>query len=124
MKAADRGVAALAVGRLALGAASVLAPRQVVKSFGMKPEPALVYLTQVFGARAMALGSSWLLLRGEQRDLVQRIALAVDTSDTLAGLSAFRQGGVPKASAAALIAMTGGYAAVGAVRAFRDSASV
>lgn len=121
MKAVDRGVAALAVGRLALGAASILAPRQVVKSFGLKPDGALVYMTQIFGARAMALGSSWWLLRGEQRDLVARIALAVDTSDTIAGLSALRAGGVPKRSATALIALTGSYAAVGAARALRGA---
>jgi hypothetical protein len=123
MRAADRGVAALACGRLLLGAASILAPKRVVRGFGMAPNSELVYMTQVFGARAMALGAPWWLLRDGQRDVVQRLALVVDTSDTVAGLAQLREGAAPRRSAAALVALTGGYAMVGAARALRPAAA-
>lgn len=40
-------------------------------------------------------------------------ALAVDVSDTLAGLGHLRAGGVPRGAAAGAVALTGGYAGRG-----------
>lgn len=113
-------VTTLAVGRLLLGAAALAAPRRLAASFGLAGSPELDYMTRIFGARAMALGASFLGLDGPSRRLVQRLALAVDVSDTLTGLGHVRRGDVPRPAAAALVALTGAYAATGATYAARD----
>jgi hypothetical protein len=113
-------VAILAAGRLALGAAALAAPRRLVRSFGLTGSPELDYMTRIFGARAIALGSSWLGLDGASRRLVQRLALAVDLSDTAAGMGHLRRGDVPRPAAAALVGLTGAYAMVGAAYALHD----
>lgn len=113
-------VATLAAGRIVLGVLALAAPRRLARSFGLQGTAELDYMTRIFGARAIALGSSWLGLEGPSRRLVQRLALAVDLSDTVTGLGHLRRADVPRPAAAALVALTGGYAAVGARHALRD----
>jgi SnoaL-like protein len=119
---ASPGLTALAVGRLVLGSLGRAAPGATVRSFGgaASASPELDYLTRVFGARAIALGSGYLLSGGDARRLWQRIALGVDISDTIAGIGHLRRGDVPRASALALTALTGCYTAVGAASLIRD----
>lgn len=120
----DRALAGLAVGRIALGALGRFAPVSSARMFGLRTEvsPELDYMTRVFGARAFALGTGYLTSSGDARRRWQRLAFVCDVSDTLAGAAALRRGGVPRATAAGLTAMTGAYAVVGAVRIARDVA--
>jgi SnoaL-like domain len=113
---------ALAVGRLVLGALSRVSPRAAAGAFGAggATSPELDYMTRIFGARALALGTGYLVSRGEARRTWQRIALGVDVSDTIAGIGHLRRGDVPTRSAVMLTALTGAYAAVGAAQLARD----
>jgi hypothetical protein len=115
-------LAALAVGRLVLGALGRVAPRATAGMFGAggAASPELDYMTRIFGARAIALGTGYLATRGAARRTWQRIALGVDVSDTIAGIGHLRRGDVPRRSAAMLTALTGTYAAIGAARLARD----
>lgn len=118
----ERALAGLALGRIALGAASRLAPGATARAFGAghAQTPELDYMTRIFGNRAIALGSGWLLSRGDTRDTWQRLAFGVDLSDTLAGLGHLRRRDVPFGSALALTAFTGGYMLVGGAKLARD----
>ncbi len=112
----------LAVGRLVLGAAGRLAPHATARAFRADdPDSAeLAYMTRVFGARAIALGSGYLLSRGEARRTWQRLALGVDVADTIAGVGHLRRRDITRPKALALTALTGAYAAIGAARLARD----
>lgn len=119
-----QALAGLAIGRLVLGAAGRLAPHATARAFGAT-DPAsaeLAYMTRVFGARAIALGSGYLLSRGSARRVWQRLALGVDVSDTIAGLGHLRRHDIARPKALALTALTGSYAAIGAVRLARELA--
>ncbi len=115
-------LAGLAVGRLVLGAAGRLAPHATARAFRAEdPGSAeLAYMTRVFGARAIALGSGYLLSRGEARRTWQRLALGVDVADTIAGVGHLRRRDIARPKALALTALTGTYAAIGAARLARD----
>jgi hypothetical protein len=124
--ATGRGVgmalAGMAIGRLALGAVSLISPAAGARMFGIdrEPTPELEYMARVFGIRAIALGSGYLATEGEPRRLWQRLAFACDVSDTVAGLGHLRRGDMPRPTAAALVALTGSYATIGAMRVARD----
>jgi hypothetical protein len=114
--ATDRALVGLAAGRLALGALARVAPRAATSLFGAgyAATPELDYMNRVFGARAIGLGSGYLLSSGDARRLWQRLAFAIDVSDTIAGIGHLRRGDIPRASAIAATALTGTYALVGA----------
>jgi hypothetical protein len=118
----ERALAGLALGRLALGAPSRLAPRGMARAFGAgrAANPALDYMTRVFGIRAVALGLGWLTSEGAARRRWQRLAFMCDVSDTLAGIGHLRRRDLPRGSALATTALTGGYALVGALRVLRE----
>ena len=120
----DRALAGLALGRLALGAPSRLAPRGVARAFGAgdAANPELDYMTRVFGIRAVALGLGWLASDGAARRRWQRLAFMCDVSDTLAGIGHLRRRDLPRGQALATTALTGGYALVGALAVMRDLA--
>jgi len=120
----DRALAALAVGRIALGAPSRVAPRGMARAFGAgrAANPELDYMTRVFGVRAVALGLGYLTSGGAARRRWQRLALMCDVSDTLAGVGHLRRRDLPRASALATTALTGAYALVGAAAVLRDAA--
>jgi hypothetical protein len=83
----------------------------------------LDYMNRVFGARAFALGSGYLLSSGDSRRLWQRLALVCDLSDTVAGAGHLRRADIPRASAVAATVLTGGYMLVGAAKLARDLAA-
>jgi len=114
----ERALAGLALGRIALGAPSRLAPRGTARAFGAgrTTSPELDYMTRVFGIRAIALGLGWLTSAGASRRRWQRLAFMCDVSDTLAGIGHLRRGDLPRSQALATTALTGGYALVGALR--------
>lgn len=115
-----RGLRAMAIGRIALGAGSVLAPRALARAFGINATGELAYLTSVFGGRAIALGVAYLLADDVERTRLQRLCLGVDVSDTVAGAGHLIRGDAPRPAMAAMVALTGTYAAIGAVRAASD----
>ncbi|MBB5917565.1 hypothetical protein BJY24_006477 [Nocardia transvalensis] len=110
----------LAAGRIALGAASLVAPRWLGRTLGMRLGPESVYLTRIFGARALALGLGYLTAPEGERRRWQRLALMVDIIDTTHGANHLARGDVPRTAAAPLVALTGSYMAVGAARLARD----
>ncbi|KAA1429384.1 hypothetical protein [Nocardioides antri] len=110
----------LAVGRIALGAGSVAAPRSLVRAFGVRDSPEACYLTSVFGGRAIALGAAYLMAAPTERRRLQRLCLGVDMSDTIAGIGALARGEQPRRAFAAMVVLTGTYAAIGAARLLTD----
>lgn len=110
---------ALAVGRILLGLGSLASPRRTARAFGVGATPEVSYLTRIYGVRAIALGVAYLLADPEERNRLHRIGLGVDVSDTVTGLSHVLRGDMPRRSTAMVVALTGGYAAVGLVRLLR-----
>lgn len=112
---------AMAVGRIALGAASVAAPGAMARTFGTQRSAELDYMTRVFGARAIALGTAYLLAGPDERTRLQRLCVGVDVSDTVSGLSELvRSSGPTRRSLAMAVLVTGPYAAVGLARLLTD----
>lgn len=120
----EAALAGLALGRIALGAPSRLAPRGMARAFGAghAANAELDYMTRVFGIRAIALGIGWLSSDGSARRRWQRLAFLCDVSDTFAGIGHLRRRDLPRGAALATTALTGGYALVGALRVARDLA--
>ncbi|WP_236567303.1 hypothetical protein [Nocardia sp. CY41] len=110
----------LALGRVALGSAAVLAPRTLSKRLGVRPTPELEYMTRIFGARAIALGLGYLTAPAEELPRWQRLALLVDILDTAHGGVRILRSDVPRPTAVALVALTGSYMLVGATRLAAD----
>ncbi|MET9214180.1 MULTISPECIES: DUF4267 domain-containing protein [unclassified Nocardia] len=104
----------LAWGRIALGVVSLVAPRRLAGAFGVAGTPESEYLTRVYGARAIAMGSNYLVGTAADRRRWHRLGLAIDTSDTIAGAVQVWRGGVPVRASIGFLALTGGYAAAGA----------
>ncbi|MEW1738768.1 hypothetical protein AB0346_22735 [Nocardia beijingensis] len=119
LAAALRG---LALGRVALGSAALVAPRTLSRALGVRPTPELDYMTRIFGARAIALGLGYLTAPAEELPRWQRLALLVDILDTTHGGVRLVRGDVPRPTAVALVVLTGGYMLVGATRLAKDLA--
>jgi hypothetical protein len=110
----------LALGRVALGSAALVAPRTLTKALGVRPTPELDYMTQIFGARAIALGLGYLTAPAEELPRWQRLALLVDILDTTHGGVRLLRSDAPRPAAVAMVALTGGYMLVGATRLAKD----
>lgn len=97
------------------GVAAYVAPEANARAAGLPDRPSgeTVYLTRVFGSRALALGAGYLLSDARHRTVLQRLGLVVDIGDTAAGVRHLIRGDVPRRSAALLTLATGTYAAVG-----------
>ncbi|MCR1782868.1 hypothetical protein KVF89_10020 [Nocardioides carbamazepini] len=112
----------LAWGRIGLGLSSLASPAVTGRVFGIDPTPEVGYLTRIYGGRAIALGAAYLLAGEAERERLQLLSLGVDISDTATGLGhLLRRDGSPRALVLTT-ALTGTYAAVGAVRALRRHA--
>lgn len=110
---------ALAIGRIVLGLGSLASPRLTARAFGVDATPEVSYLTRIYGGRAIALGVAYLLAGPEERTRLHRIGLGVDVSDTVTGLSHLLRGDMPRRGTTMVVALTGGYAAVGLARLLR-----
>ncbi|MEU2030481.1 hypothetical protein [Nocardia amamiensis] len=110
----------LALGRVALGAAALVAPRALTRTLGVLPTPELDYMTRIFGARAVALGLGYLTAPQEELPRWQRLALMVDILDTTHGSVRVARADVPRPAAIAMVALTGGYMLVGATKLASD----
>lgn len=118
--AIDHGLRLMALGRIALGVGSLAAPGTLARVLGVRASGELDYMTRVFGARAIALGVGFLLADRGERTRLQRISLGVDVSDTVAGIGHLIRGDAPRPAIAAMVALTGSYAATGAARLATD----
>lgn len=110
----------LAIGRIVLGIASLAAPNLLAKAGRVPAAPELTYMTRIFGILAMALGLGYLTSAASERFRWQRLALMVDITDTTHGALHLVRGDLPRATAAAMVALTGGYMSVGATRLIKD----
>ncbi|UYM04892.1 hypothetical protein [Solicola gregarius] len=121
-KALDGAVTAMAVGRIIWGIAAYAAPGANTKAAGLpgRPSGEVTYLTRVFGSRAFALGCGYLLSDDDAKSRWRRLGLVVDVSDTAAGVVHLVRGDVPRRATATLVAATGTYAAIGALRVAKE----
>ncbi len=118
--AIDKAVLAISLGRIVpYGAPSWLAPTLSARLLGAGPaatNPHVRYLMRIFGIRAIALGSLYLLNTGSARRTSQRLALVVDTADTL--MTPFC--GLPRRTVVRSLLITVPYAAIGWTRVVKD----
>ena len=112
-------VKALAFGRIAIGAVSLLFPRIASRLFllNIRLNPQLAYMTRLFGAREIALGAISLAAPDEAKTQLAGLGLAVDGADAVASVAAMRAGLISKPSGvmvtlAALGAVGAGAAAI------------
>lgn len=106
----------MALGRVVLAAASLAAPRGFARILGVTPSPELTYLTRIYGARAFAMGLGYLTSATAERHRWRRLALAVDTTDTVNGVGHLIRRDLPLRAALSMVALTGTYAAIGATK--------
>ncbi|WP_020667378.1 hypothetical protein [Amycolatopsis nigrescens] len=113
----DRAFLTAAAGRIAWGALALAAPRLNARLAGVgdRATPEVVYLTRIFGARAIALGLGYLGGDEPARRRWQRVCLFVDTADTAGGLGHLLRGDVRRGSALAMTLLTGSYAVLGGI---------
>ncbi|WP_019202420.1 hypothetical protein [Tsukamurella sp. 1534] len=108
---------AMAAGRIAWGAAAVLAPRTNLRVAGAPSlgAPHTDYLIGVFGVRAFAIGLGYLTGDGATRARWRRLGLLVDVVDTANGLARFAATDDAESRRAGrlMVAITGAYATVG-----------
>lgn len=119
----DRGLRAMAIGRIALGAAALVAPAALARVLGVRDSPELTYLTRVFGSRAIALGCAYLAGAPTERTRLQRLCLGVDVCDTLEGVRRLSADDAPRRALVAMVLLTGSYAAIGGARVVADGVS-
>ncbi|MFC0036978.1 hypothetical protein [Actinomadura rayongensis] len=117
---ADVALKTLAQARIGLGVAAFTAPALSARLLGLggADNPARDYALRLFGAREIGLGAGYLLGKGPSRKAWARYGLAADVLDTVAGLKG--RGRLPLWSVAAVVALSGGAAALGAATVARD----
>ena len=108
-------VDSLAIGRIVIGAASWAAPVTSFRMFklhdGSQHHP---YLARMFGAREIALGAATLIAKGEHKETLVKLGLAVDTADAAAGIIALRTKAVSPLLGVVLTGLAVGAVASGA----------
>ncbi|MFB4318957.1 hypothetical protein [Actinomadura sp. 21ATH] len=110
----------VARGRIALGAAALVAPGLSARALGAaKPtDGGRDLAVRMFAAREIALGAGYLLSKDPDRVLWARMGLVVDSLDAASGLRSRRT--LPLWRAAAAVALAGGVAAAGAAKVAKD----
>lgn len=106
----------MALGRVILAVVSLVAPRGFAKVLGVTPSPELTYMTRIYGARAFAMGLGYLTSATKERRRWRRLALVVDTTDTVNGFGHLVRRDLPLRAALSMVALTGTYAAIGATK--------
>ncbi|MFL0181968.1 hypothetical protein [Mycobacterium sp. SMC-15] len=112
----NSALSVMAIGRMILAVVSLAAPRQFAKLVGVRPSPELTYMTRIYGARAFAMGLGYLTSGARERYRWKRLALMVDSLDTLNGVSHLVRRDLPLRAAVSMVGLTGSYAAIGATR--------
>lgn len=107
-------VTGLSLGRIAIGAVSLLSPGLAAKLFLLdgSANPQLPFVTRLFGAREVALGAATLASSGTARRNLVVAGVAVDAADAATGVVGARNGEVGKVAGGGLAAIALG--AVGA----------
>lgn len=108
-------VTGLSLGRIAVGAVSLLTPGLAGRAMLLDPDenPQLPYLTRLFGAREIALGAVTLTATGATRDRLLTAGIAVDTADAATGVVGAARGQVSKVAGLGLAAVALGAVATG-----------
>lgn len=106
----------MALGRVILAGISLVAPRGFAKILGVTPSPELTYMTRIYGARAFAMGLGYFTSGTTERHRWRRLALVVDTTDTVNGFGHLVRRDLPLRAALSMVALTGTYAAIGATK--------
>lgn len=92
----------LAVGRIALGGAALVAPGALARVLDIEATPELNYMSRIFAARAIALGTGYLTSPGEQTRW-QRLSFMVDVTDTAHGAVHLVRGDLPRKAAIGMV---------------------
>ena len=104
----------LAAGRIVLGVTSLVAPRAFATAVGVvNPSDELSYMTRVYGARAVAMGTGYLTATPHEQARWAKLSLAIDISDTIAGTRQAFPNRTSRRPVAVMIVLTATYAAVG-----------
>ena len=105
-------VTGLSIGRIVVGLISLLSPSLAAKLFLLDgpANPALPYLSRMFGSREIALGALTLAASGSAQRQLVKVGVAIDGADAFTGISAAASGAVSKKAGIALALV-----AVGAV---------
>ncbi|MDO9498431.1 MAG: hypothetical protein Q7J48_22175 [Nocardioides sp.] len=98
-------VTSLALGRIAVGVASLAKPELVASTMGQAPSP---LLTQWFGSREIALGTLTLLASGSARRHLVLVGMAVDGADAATAYAGIQAGQIPKQIGYGLVGVAGG----------------
>ena len=108
-------ITGLAVGRITIGAISLLSPGLAAKLFLLDPKgnPQLGLMTRLFASREIALGAITLAATGTARRALVQVGVAVDGADVLAGIAATTSGVVPKTTGLVFTAVAAGAVAAG-----------
>ena len=102
----------LAYGALGFGAAAVLAPTTLRKSYGMSAEgPELTYLGRMWGTRNLVLGA--LSLGASSDEERKRYAMVTIGMNTMDSLTAASTAGLPGATRVMGALTSAGFAAAG-----------
>jgi hypothetical protein len=102
-------MAGLAGFRIALGAASWIAPGPLARTYGVPEErltAELEYMTRVFGVRAVALGLGYLASSGDARRQWRLLWLLCDSADTVMGAGMLARGRLGRAQGISALATT------------------
>lgn len=113
---ADRPGDALAVGRIAVGAAAWFLPQLSARAMGLPPGPATTFGLRLFGVRDIAVGIGYLQSEPAERERWLLLGMGMDGADAVAALAAGKRDGVPWRNAL-LIAVTATAAVATAVQA-------
>jgi hypothetical protein len=93
-------VTSLALGRIAIGVASLAKPELVASTMGQAPSP---LLTQWFGSREIALGALTLVSSGGARRNLVLVGMAVDGADAATAYAGIQAGQIPKEAGFGLV---------------------
>ncbi|WP_193606981.1 hypothetical protein [Nocardioides lijunqiniae] len=98
-------VTSVALGRIAIGVASLAKPDLVASTMGQTSSP---LLTQWFGSREIALGALTLVSSGGARRNLVLVGMAVDGADAATAYAGVQSGALPKQSGYGLVAVATG----------------
>jgi hypothetical protein len=103
-------VTGLALGRIAVGVASLAQPDLVASRMGVPPSP---LITRWFGTREVALGAATLLATGTARTSLVLIGTAVDGADAATAYAAIQDGSMTRASGLPMVGIAAGAVVAG-----------
>jgi hypothetical protein len=108
-------ITGLAIGRIVVGATSLLSPRLADKLFLLNAgtNPQLPFVTRLFGSREIALGGLTLVATGAARRQLVQVGIAVDGADAVTGLIGAANGSVSKPAGILMTLVAGGAVATG-----------